>query len=251
VSTLDSAFIIHSNLGIFVTDNNLNYGDEAFQMQVQTFFWSNQSDAETTVGWKNKKGQKGKYLIKTTTGGCHLQTIGLQDTLEHWSQGPMFKSFKSSTPLSPYDHCLLQSLQSTRHFQVPHHKVLLQTHPDITCVGNPPDNNFHFWLGETREKTALMGTPICPDKSVAKNATFRPYFSKFEVEQSNKIKAVPTSRDALSTDTLEEHLQSCLQVTTPKFASPTENYVNFLEWHACYLKIPFAPPVLGMPLQLA
>jgi hypothetical protein len=246
----DGAFKDHDDSGSLVTDNNLAYGDSDFHQLVPTFFWSNRNDAPTTICWR-KKGGKLKYSIKTTSGGMHFQTYGLQFYCTHCSHAP--KSSISNVPLAPDDHRLAQSLRSTTRFQQLHLSRLSFTNPTIECVGDPPDYNFNIRLGSIRANNCLMGIPIRPSEpSSLTDAKSRRFFSEAHLQKelvllTKKGTAANTNSPSTDTDGVSANdsnnstATQFLHIRTPMYVSTTEKYGNYPLGHDRFLKSPFLP----------
>ncbi len=87
-SLVDGGYAAHDDSGTFVTDNNLDYGDEDHNMIVMTFFWTNRDDVPTNVTWHENGQPHNKRTIATMQGGGHLQTYGVQGNKKHFTEPP-------------------------------------------------------------------------------------------------------------------------------------------------------------------
>jgi hypothetical protein len=254
-SLVDGGHAAHDDSGTFVTDDNLDYGDEDHNMIVMTFFWTNRDDAPTNVTWHENGQPHDKRTIATMQGGGHLQTHGVQGNKKHFTEPPTKRQRAGIQPqVCPDDHRLAQSLRSTERFQKKHHSVLSSSHPKTMSVGDPSDYNFRIKLGEPKEKNTLMGTAIRPNESLAKTtANARECFSPRSLEEA-RLEDLSTSKLAenesfpapagTGNDDPHHHnsdVQKFLDVATAKFASPIENHGNHPLGHHRHLKSPHAP----------
>ena len=251
-SLLDGGYGVHDDSGPFVSDNHLNYGDEDHNMIVLTFFWCNRGDASTAVTWAQKgcpRNAYNKHSIHTTTGGCHVQTYGVQSNKVHWTDPPNKpQRRKIKPPIAKDDHRLAQSLRSTSRFQKGHHAVLALSRPSIQSVGDPTDYNFKMRLGDHTANNGLMGTAIRPtDNSATMNAEPRDYFTQAlleKVKESKKqhdIQEESSDEDSHAGDADDLNRDQFLTLSTVRFPAPSEIYCNYPCGHDRYLKIPSAP----------
>jgi hypothetical protein len=249
-SLSDGGYAAHDDSGNFVTDNNLNYGDEDHNMLVVTFFWTNRQDVPTNVTWVENGRPKNKSTIATRQGGAHFQTFGVQGNKKHYTEPPTRKQKKDlQPPIAINDHRLAQSLRSTERFQSRHHSLISKAHPKILSVGDPTDYNFKIVLGQPKEKNSLMGTAIRPNESSAKTtAEARQYFTPRLLE---KVRCITDEDDMANKpdsgnpidgpDHDDSDVLKFLDVKTAKFVAPVENYSNYPTGHDRYLKSPHAP----------
>jgi hypothetical protein len=78
-SLVDGGYAAHDDSGTFVTDNDLDYGDEDHNMIVITFFWTNRKDVPTNVTWYENGQPRNKRSIATMQAGTQIMILGPTD----------------------------------------------------------------------------------------------------------------------------------------------------------------------------